>query len=144
MKHNTNQLLVGTTSSSLKAMRSICQSESSLDLMIEVQVSAFSKLRKKYPALDRNEAIKISMLNTCHLLKHEKTEKFCLAQVTTSKATPQMDWLRNHQAFVYGLKEQGASLRAISQAIYYRFHYKVSHTKIATYLKMEVLCHEDL
>jgi hypothetical protein len=138
MKNNTTQHLNSSVEQSLRAARYIFKNERLIDLMINGQVLEFSKLRKQYPSISRNELIKISILNTCVKLHNTQSEMICLAAIRHTKATPQSDWLKLHRSFIFDLKNHGASLREISRAVHYRFHYKISHVSISEFLKEEI------
>lgn len=138
-KHiNTHHIMTAPIKQSLAAVRSAFFTEAMVDFLIEKQVQEFSKIRKKYPEIKRNEAIKISILNAAYQLKEDKDkESYCLGNVKKVKKSPQFDWLKLHRSFVLKLHNDGASLREIAAALLYRFHHKVSHTIVAAFLKIE-------
>jgi len=133
----THQMLTGTIHQSLKSMRSICMNENLVGRLVEAQVKELSLTRKRYPNLSRNEAIKIAMLNSAFILtRNDKSETTCLAKVKRQKTTPQFDWLKLHKNFVLKLSNNGGSYREITDAIYYRFHHKISHTTVAEFIRL--------
>lgn len=135
---NINQIMTATLKQSLAAARSVFFNENMVNLLIETQVKEFSNIRKKYPELPRNKALKAALLNSAYLLKEKKySEKFSLGKVRKLKRSPQLDWLKLHRSFILKLYSNGASYREIERAILYRFHHKISHTQISKFLKIE-------
>jgi len=133
-----NQILTAPIKQSLAAARSIFKTEDLVDLLVENQIQELSKIRKKHPELPRVVAIRIALLNSAVKLQNNKhSEKYCLAKVKKAKANPQQEWLTIHKSFVIDLANKQASLREIEKAIFYRFHHKISHSKIAEFLKVE-------
>jgi len=130
---------IASIEKSMQALRSVFKTEALIELFIEKQLKEFSIIRKTNPEINRNEVIKISFFNAAIKLKNENNlEKYSLASIRKSKATPQLDWLKLHRSFVINLKLNGASLREIKRAIFFRFHHEISHTEIAKFLKMEM------
>ena len=106
--------LIGTESSSCKAIRKFSKNINSLALLINTQVKILPQIRKLNPDLLRNEAILVSLLNAASLLTDElDSEKNVLSQVNRVKKSPQLDWLKIHKNYVYQLRKEGASLREI-------------------------------
>ncbi|RLA78418.1 MAG: hypothetical protein DRG78_15170 [Epsilonproteobacteria bacterium] len=137
---STTHMLTGTIQQSLKAARSSFSNEETVALLVKTQVKELKLTREKYPDLSRNEAIKIALLNSAFKLSsNDKSETVCLAKVKKQKATPQFDWLKLRNNFILELCNKDASYREIKDAIYYRFHYEISHVTIAKFIKIHRL-----
>ncbi len=136
-----DHLLTAPIKQSLIAARSLLMNESLVSLLIEEQIKELSRIRKQYPTLLRVKAIEVAFLNAAIGLKNNKAEAYCLTKIKKTKKSPQQDWLKLHKSFVLNLSAKSASLREIESAILYRFHHRISHSKIAEFLKVEGAVH---
>jgi len=139
MSDLNNQSVIGTLTQSFQAVRSFAKNEHLLSILVKKQVELLPIVRKNNPELSRDEAIVLSLLNAAYILKNQSdSENIVLARIRKAKKNPQLDWLKVHRNYVLELRVQGASLRQLEDAIYYRFHHKISHTQISKFLKMEL------
>ncbi len=125
------------------ALKKILKNERLVDELVNTQTIEFSKLRSDFPNMNRNQAIKISILNAAILLESEKyTPTLSFIQVAFKKRSPKYDWLSDRSSYIFELKNSGASLREIKAAVFYRFHKKISHTLISQFINNSKANHE--
>jgi hypothetical protein len=138
----------------LQMLRSILRGNQALvDQFYKEQGAEYFKLRDRFPTASKAKLVKAAQYHVAHRLYaalHNKDKKtvpdqqnqtdpvdVLAMEFATIRKKPKEEWLLDHKKFILDLNAKEVSTRGISKAIEFRFRKKISHTKIAQFLKVK-------